>query len=197
MLAYNLVGPCKGFVPGLELQCEDEELHSTCFQKEVVILDFPFLTKMATLFFVKMGIIQWVFRESRWREIGAKMAGAGVARLSVYGGITHVVISRAQQVGHMIVDRLESAVGDLPLVLVFGLGDVSHMDCHRDVHLLLVRLDPFGLFEKTGALITNAPPMPLRFLVPDVRVALRVRKNDQRKGIGGWLFFGLRAGETQ
>ena len=132
MLAHKLVGPCKGFVPGLELQREDEELHSTCFQKEVVILDFSFLTKMATLFFAEMGMIQWVFRETRWRKIGAKMAGAGVARLSVYGGITHVMVSRAQHVGDMIVDRLESAIGDLPLVLVFSLGDVSHMDCHGD-----------------------------------------------------------------
>ena len=108
-----------------------------------------------------------------------------MAGLSGYGGITHVVVPRTENVRDMIVNRPESGIGDLPLFIVFGLSDVSHMDRHGDVHLLLVLLYPCGLFEKTGALISNVRPMLLCLLVPGIGVALCVRQNDQRKEIGG------------
>ncbi len=49
MPSNNFVCPCKGFVPGLELQHDDEELHSSCFQKEEVILDLSFFAKVEVL----------------------------------------------------------------------------------------------------------------------------------------------------
>ena len=183
MLGNNLVRPSEGLLPRLELQREDQKLHSPCFQKQVVILDLPFFTKVQILSTSEMRVIQRILRETGRRKIGTKGAFAGVAILSVFWGITHVVVSRTQDVGNMIVDRLESAVGDLPLFIVLGLGDVPHMDRHGYVHLLLVLLDPFRLFEKTASLIPNARPVLLSFPMPDIGVTLGVRQNDQRKEI--------------
>ena len=76
MPSNNFVCPCKGFVPGLELQREDEELHSSCFQKEEVILDLSFFAKVEVLLLSEMGMIQGIFCEAGGRKIGIKMAAA-------------------------------------------------------------------------------------------------------------------------
>jgi hypothetical protein len=55
------------------------------------------------------------------------------------------------------------------------------MDGHNDVPLLLVLLNPLGLFEKAGTLITNTRPVNLCLLMPNISVALRIRQNDQSK----------------
>jgi len=99
------------------------------------------------------------------------------------------MIPRAQYVGHVVVNGLESGVGYLPLFVVLGLGDVSHVSGHDDIHLLLVLLDPFGLREETGTLITNVGPVLLCFFMSDISVALGVRQNDQGKRIGVSLGF--------
>jgi hypothetical protein len=91
------------------------------------------------------------------------------------------MIPQAQYVGNVAVNRFESGICYLPFFDVFGLGNVSHMDRHDDVHLLLVLFDPFGLLKETGSLITNAWPVLLSLSMPDISVTLRVRKNDQGK----------------
>ena len=72
----------------------------------------------------------------------------------------------------------------LPFFIVFCLSNVSHMDRHGYVHRLLILLDPLGLRKKTGSLVTNARPVLLCLFVPNIGVTLRVRQNDQRKGLG-------------
>ena len=83
----------------------------------------------------------------------------------------------------MVIDRLESGICYLPLFIVFGLGNVSHMYRHDDIQLLLIVLDPFGLFKETGSLITNVWPVLLSLFMPDVSITLCVRQNDQGKEI--------------
>ena len=94
------------------------------------------------------------------------------------------MISRTRYVGNVVINRLESRVGDLPFFFVFGLGNVSHMDRHDDVHLLLILLDPFGLPKEAGSLISNVRPVLLCLFVPGIGVTLRVRQDDQGKKIG-------------
>ena len=101
------------------------------------------------------------------------------------------MIPRAQDVGNMVVNRLESDISDLPFFIVFCLGNVSHMDRHDDVPLLLVLLNPLCLFKEAGSLITNTRPVLLCLLMPDISVALRVRQNDQSKESGILLGFPL------
>jgi len=91
------------------------------------------------------------------------------------------MIPRAQDVGDMVINRLESGISDLPFFIVLCLGNVSHMNRHDDVPLLLVLLNPLGLFKEAGTLITNTRPMLLCLLMPDISVALRIRQNDQCK----------------
>jgi hypothetical protein len=79
----------------------------------------------------------------------------------------------------MVINSLESGIRYPPFLIVFGLGDVSHMHRHNDIHLLLVFLDPFGLLEKAGALITDDWPVFLRLFVPGICVTLSVRQNDE------------------
>ena len=91
------------------------------------------------------------------------------------------MIPRTQDVGDMVINRLESGISDLPFFIVLCLGNVSHMDRHDDIPLLLVLLNPLGLFKEAGALITNTRPVLLCLLMPDISVALRIRQNDQSK----------------
>jgi hypothetical protein len=53
------------------------------------------------------------------------------------------------------------------------------MGNHNDISLRLIPLDPLGLFEKAGALITKPGPMMLGFPEPGIGVALGVRQNNQ------------------
>ena len=86
------------------------------------------------------------------------------------------MISRAQDVGNVMINRLESGIRYLPFFNVFGLRNVSHMYRHDYIQLLLSLLDPFGLRKETGTLITNAWPMLLRLFVPYIGVTLSVRQ---------------------
>ena len=81
----------------------------------------------------------------------------------------------------MVINRLKSGIGDLPLFIVSCLGNVSHMHRHDDIHFLPVRLDPFGLRQETGTLITNARPVLLGLFVPHISVTLSVRQYEQSK----------------
>ena len=123
------------------------------------------------------------------------MACAGVAGLSVLCGITHVVVSRTQNVGNIVVNRLESGIGDLPFVIVFRLGDVSDMSHHDDIQLLLILFNPLGLLEEAGPLITDLRPVLLCRFMPDVSVTLSVRQNDQGKTLR--ILLGFLVGVTQ
>ncbi len=93
------------------------------------------------------------------------------------------MISRTHYVGDVVIERLESPVGDLPFFVVTRLGNVAHVNRHDNVHLLRILLDPIGLRKKTGSLIRDAWPVPLCLPMPDISVTLRVRKDDQGEDI--------------
>ena len=101
------------------------------------------------------------------------------------------MIPRAQDVGNMVINRLESDISDLPFFFVLCLGNVPHMNHHDYIPLLLVLLNPLCLFKEAGSLITNTRPVLLCLLMPDISVALRVRQNDQSKEPGILLRFPL------
>ena len=91
------------------------------------------------------------------------------------------MVPRAQDVGNMVINRLESDISDLPFFFVLCLGNVPHMNHHDYIPLLLVLLNPLCLFKEAGSLITNTRPVLLCLLMPDISVALRIRQNDQSK----------------
>ena len=107
------------------------------------------------------------------------------------------MISRAQYVGNVVINGLESGIGYLPFFIVICLSDISNMSHHDDIQLQPVFFDPLSLLIETGTLITNARPVLLCLFMPDVSITLSVRQNDQGEKLRIWCGFLIRRAKTR